>query len=50
MCVEGNILLMIVTKYFYYRDRDLKKAERLIIKHQTYFTVFSARLVSCDIV
>ena len=36
---------MIVTKYFWYRDRDFKKAESFIIKSQKYFTVFSARLM-----
>ena len=40
---------MIVTKYFYNRDRDFKKAESLIIKPQKYFTIYSTRLVSCDV-
>ena len=39
---------MIVTKYFWYRDRDFKKTESFIIKPRKYFVVFSARLVLCD--
>ena len=39
---------MTVTKYFQYRDRDLKKAESFIIKPQKYFMVFSARLMLSD--
>ena len=41
---------MIVTKYFQYRDWDFKKAKSLIINPQKYFMVFSARLVSWDVV
>ena len=39
---------MILTKYFQYRDRDLKKAESFIIKPKKYFTGFSARLMLRD--
>ena len=48
--MEGHVLLMIVTKYFQYRDRGFKKTESLIINSQEYFMVFSARLVLCDVV
>ena len=50
--MEGHTLLMIVIKYFWHRDRDFKNknAESLIIKSQKYFTLFSARLASCDVV
>ena len=39
---------MIVTKYFWYRDRYFKKTESFIIKPRKYFVVFSAKLVLCD--
>ena len=39
---------MIVTKYFWYSDRDFKKGESFIIKPQKYFTVFSARIMLRD--
>ena len=37
-------------KIFLVQRWDFKKAENLIIKPQKYFTVFSAKSVSCDVV
>lgn len=42
--------MMVITKYFYYRDRDLKGAGSLIINSQKYFTGLSHRLASGDVV
>ena len=42
--------MMVITKYFQYRDGDLKRAESLIIKSQKYFTGLSHRLVSGDVI
>ena len=44
------ILMMVIKKYFYYRDRDLKGAGSLIINSQKYFTGLSHRLASGDVV
>ena len=42
--------MMILTNHSKYRDKYFKKAESLIIQPKKYFTVFSARLVSGDLV
>ena len=41
---------MVITKYFYYKDRDLKKAKNLILKSQKYFIVVNAKVVLGDVV
>ena len=42
--------MITITKHFQYEDGDFNKTESLIIKPQIYFTMFSARLMSGDVV